>query len=142
MDNIKKLVDEVLTKGTLMSLATVDDGGLWVSDLLYVHDNAFNLYWISRIATRHSKAIVKHPEVAASVTVNIAKEPDAGVQIEGTAHKVTESVDEIVKLYQKKLDREEGALNSLHAWYRLTPTKIDLIYESLWGHEKKTLTLP
>lgn len=141
MDNIRKLVDEVLTRGTIMSLATVDDGGLWVSDLLYVHDKALNLYWISRTGTRHSKAIEKHPRVAASVTVNITKEPDAGVQIEGTAHKVTEGVDEIVKLYQKKLEREEGVLDSLHAWYRLTPTKIDLIYESLWGHEKKTLLL-
>ena len=51
--DIKRLIKEVLEKGYLMSLGTVDEGGVWVSDVIYVFDDEFNLYWISDPDTRH-----------------------------------------------------------------------------------------
>ena len=59
MTNIKSLITEVLEKGYLMSLATVDDGGVWVADVIFIYDDALNIYWMSDSDVRHSKAIVK-----------------------------------------------------------------------------------
>lgn len=43
-NKIKNLIKEVLDQGYLMSLATVDDGGVWVSDVIYIYDDNFNIY--------------------------------------------------------------------------------------------------
>ena len=67
MGDIRVRIEEVLTRGHLLSLATVDDGGPWVADLGYVHDNDLTLYWLSRKNRRHSIAIKKKAKVAASI---------------------------------------------------------------------------
>ncbi|MBI5153532.1 MAG: hypothetical protein HZA36_03695, partial [Parcubacteria group bacterium] len=51
--NIRELVMGVLDRGHLMSLATVDAGGVWVSDVIYIHDEELNLYWMSDTEVRH-----------------------------------------------------------------------------------------
>ena len=66
MTNVPKTVDlikEILEKCYLMSLATLDDGGVWVSDVIFVHDEDLNIYWISDPDVRHSKAIIKDNKV-------------------------------------------------------------------------------
>jgi uncharacterized protein YhbP (UPF0306 family) len=63
--DIKEKILEVLGKGHLMSLATVDNGGVWVSDVIYVYDDNLNIYWMSDPDVRHSQAIVKNSQVAA-----------------------------------------------------------------------------
>jgi len=40
--NLRKLVKQILDKGYLMSLATVDGSGPWVSDVIYVADDIAN----------------------------------------------------------------------------------------------------
>ena len=47
--DLKKLVREVLEKGYLMSLGICDSGGVWVSDVIYVHNDNFEIFWISHI---------------------------------------------------------------------------------------------
>ncbi len=47
--DIKQLIKEVLERGYLMSLGTVDDGGVWVSDVIYVFDDDFTMYWMSKL---------------------------------------------------------------------------------------------
>lgn len=42
-NNNRDLIKEVLEKGYLMSLATEDDGGVWVSDVIYIYDEKFNI---------------------------------------------------------------------------------------------------
>ena len=44
---LKQLIQEVLEKGYLMSLATLDDGGVWVADVIYIHDDDLNIFWMS-----------------------------------------------------------------------------------------------
>lgn len=60
MDTRKKVL-EILEKGYLMSLATVDEGGVWVADVIYVYDDAFTLYWMSSLEVRHSQALFQNP---------------------------------------------------------------------------------
>ena len=86
--NIKDLIKEVLEKGYLMSLATVDVGGVWVADVIYVHDDELNIYWISDSEIRHSEAILKNNKVAGAITVSGPGENNLGIQFEGLAEKI------------------------------------------------------
>lgn len=126
-----------------MSLGTVDDGGVWVADVIYVHDDSFNLYWLSQEDTRHSKAIAKNSKVGATITLERAFE---GLQIEGKAKKVTGALMKLARKHWKKSGKkppksESEILDPGESWYRLTPTKIELINEPLFGFEKKVVTI-
>ncbi len=144
MDN-RKLAESVLEKGYLMSLGTVDDGGVWVSDVIYVHDSEFNIYWISRGDTRHSKAIENNPNVAGTITVsNDPREKDLGLQIAGIAEKVDGylpilTVEYYIKRRRPLLKSAAEILKGGTSWYKLKPTMVELICEELFDHEKQII---
>lgn len=147
MDEIRNLVKEVLEQAYILSLATIDEGGLWVSDLVFVYDDQFNIYWLSAEDIRHSQAILKNNRVAASVTVsNNQGEDNIGLQLAGTVEKIDGDILAIAtkhRLKRKKPAPKLGEIleNNTLTWYKLKPTKIQLIYEPLWGFEKKDLNL-
>jgi len=146
MENkIKKIVKEVLEKGYLMSLGTTDDGGVWVCNVIYIYDEDFNLYWMSDPECRHSKAIMKNPKVAGTVTVNLPKENNLGIQFSGFAEKIDgDRYDLAKKHYAKRrkseLKETEDVLQG-DSWYILKPEKIELICEEFFGFEKQILDL-
>lgn len=142
MEDLKKLIKNILEKGYLLSLATVDESGPWVSDVIYVYDDNFAFFWISDEDTRHSQAILKNPKVAATITVsNKGGEDNIGLQIEGTAEKIDGEIYELAvkhRLKRNKQPPKEGeSFLEDESWYKFTPTKIEIIYEPLWGFTKK-----
>lgn len=145
MKEIGKLVLSVLEKGFLMSLATVDEDGPWVSDVVYVHDDKLNLYWLSESTTRHSKAIEDNSKVAATITVwQKQGDKNIGLQIAGRAIKIEGDILEMavkhrLKRNKKAPEKEGEILGANESWYCLKPTKIELIYEPLYGFNKKKL---
>lgn len=142
-NDIKKLIKEVLEKGYLMSLATVDDEGVWVADVIYIFDDDFNIHWMSKPNRRHSLAIEKNPKVAGTITVSGQGEDNMGIQFEGLAEKIEgQRYDLAVKHFFKRKkpmpkEKDNVLLGSL--WYVLKPTKIELICEKLFGFEKQKL---
>ncbi len=143
MEEVKNLVKEILEKGYVISLGTTDEGGVWVTDLVYVHDEEFNIYWFSYDNVRHSVALMKKPNVAGTITLSTStKDKDIGLQVEGIAEKVPDSNQKIALAYNAKKGRTTPwTLEEGQSWYRLKPSKIELIYEPLFGFEKKTLEL-
>jgi uncharacterized protein YhbP (UPF0306 family) len=145
MEDLKKLAQSILDQGHLMSLGTVDDGGVWVSDVIFVDDGKFNIYWISDPDVRHSQAILKNPKVGATITVSNPREPGVGLQIEGTAEKIEGGNLELEAKHLAKRGKprpiEAGQILEGDSWYRLIPTKIEIIYEPEFGYEKKKLEL-
>ncbi len=143
--NIEQLIQEVLEKGHVMSLATVDSGGVWVSDVIYIFDENFNLYWTSSEHVRHSKALAENNQLAGSITVNSKGEDNLGLQFAGMASRVEEDrYDLTIKHFAKrgKTAPPQGD-ESLKgkAWYMLTPNKIELINEKLFGFHKQKIEL-
>jgi len=142
-EKIPELVKGVLEKGHLISLATVDENGPWVSDLVYVFDDALNIYWLSMPNTRHSQAILKNPLVAGTITISTkSKVPIEAVQIAGTAEKIEGDMLDIANKHLTKRSyppttREGEILEGGKSWYKLTPNKIRLNYEPLFGREKQ-----
>lgn len=144
MENIKDLIAKVLEQGYLMSLGTADESGPWVSDVIFVYDKDWNIYWISEMGTRHSKAIEKTGKAAATITVsNDPGEDNVGLQIGGTARRIEGDILEMARAHRRKrkkpeLEKEGEILDEGESWYILKPTKIELIYEPLFGFDKKT----
>jgi uncharacterized protein YhbP (UPF0306 family) len=143
MDIRKIITEEVLSRGHLMSLATVDEGGPWVSDVVYVFDDDLNIYWISKVDARHSRAILKNPQVAGTITVsNAPQEKNVGIQFSGTAEKLEGDFTELAAKHLAKRgkpapDVGKSILGPGQAWYRIKPDLMELIYESLFGFEKQ-----
>lgn len=146
-DLIQKLAQDVFDKGYFLSLATMDDGGLWVSDVFYVADEEWNIYWLSAHDTRHSKAIEQNSVVAGTITITTTpQELSEALQIAGHAEKVEGKLNgEIEKLFLQKRGKEKKAeaerYNGGQSWYKFTPTKIRLSHQETFGLEKQDVGL-
>jgi len=141
--DIKQLIKEVLEKGYLMSLATIDDGGVWVSDVIYIHDDDLNIYWMSDSGVRHSKAMQQNNKIAGTITVSGVREDNLGIQFDGVAEKLDGNHHDLaIKHYQKRnkpTPLESDDVLDGDSWYVLKPKNIELICESLFGFDKKKL---
>ncbi|MDO8742122.1 MAG: pyridoxamine 5'-phosphate oxidase family protein [bacterium] len=143
---IKSRILEVLQSGHLMSLATSDENGLWVSDVVYIFDEDLNIYWMSDPDVHHSKSIVKNGQAAGTITIsNKSKGSNLGIQFSGIASKIDGPRYDLAKKHLKKRShpepKEEDDVLKGDSWYVLKPNKIDLIDEAQWGYDKKSLSL-
>src|SRR3989338_4075070 len=139
--DIKSKILEVLSHGHLMSLATVDDGGPWVADVVYVYDEGFSIYWMSDPEVRHSKAILENAQVAGTITIsNKSKEPNLGLQFTGKAEKIDGSRYDLAIKHRTKRGypepKETDDVLQSDSWYVLRPDKIELIDEENYGYKK------
>lgn len=147
MDEIKQLIKQVMDEAYVISLGTVDDGGVWVSDLVYVHDDELNIYWLSKPDTRRSRAIASNPNVAGSITKTTSRgEQGVGLQVAGVAEKLEGDVAELAEKHHMKTGKSMQeflgeAYDPGEVWYKLTPKKIELYYEPKFGFEKQTIEL-
>ncbi len=144
MKGTRELIIEILERGFLMSLATVDESGPWVSDVIYVYDDDLIIYWLSDIGRRHSKAIGGNPKTAATITLDADK--NIGLQIEGKSKKIEGDVFGMaikhrLKRKQPAPKKEGEILGPNESWYCLKPTKIEVIYGPLYGYDKRVLEL-
>lgn len=146
MENIPKtveLVKEVLDKSHLMSLATIDDGGVWVSDVIYVFDDKLNIYWMSDPDVRHSQAILKNQNVSGTITTSGPMEKDMGIQFSGIAEKIDGSRFDLAKKHYSKRGKPEPKetddILQGDSWYMIKPKFIQLTYEKLFGFDKQDL---
>jgi uncharacterized protein YhbP (UPF0306 family) len=139
---IKQLILDVLDKGYLLSLATADEAGVWACDVIYVHDDELNIYWMSAPDTRHSQAVLSHPQAAAVITVSGQGEENLGIQVEGMVEKIEgERLDLMEKHFAKRKKPVPEASESFlrgRSWYCLKPKRVDVICERLFGFEKRT----
>ncbi len=140
-----QLIKEVLDKSYLMSLATIDDGGVWVSDVIYVFDDELNIYWMSDPEARHSQAILKNNKVSGTITTSGPKEQNMGIQFSGVAEKIDGPRFDLAKKHYLKRNKPEPkeAEDVLQgdSWYMLKPKFIQLTYEKLFGFDKQDLEL-
>lgn len=144
-EELRALVLEVLEKGYLLSLGTHDEGGVWVADVSYVHDDNFNMYWASSPLVRHSKAIEATQEVAGTITVSSLGEDNLGIQLAGRAAKVEGLRHDLAEKYFAKkgapMPTDIEAFLKNRSWYVLCPDFIEVICERLYGFKKKKLIL-
>lgn len=144
--DVRACIQNILDTGHLMSLATTDEGGLWVADVIFIHDENLNLYWMSDPEVRHSRALLQNPHIAGTITVsNTSKEPNLGIQFVGTAEKIDGPRHDLaVKHLNKRgypAPREDEDVLDGDSWYVVRLNTIDLIDEENLGYEKETLRI-
>jgi uncharacterized protein YhbP (UPF0306 family) len=71
-----------------MTLAVHDEVGVWASDVIYVHDKEFNLYWMSDPDVRHSKVIRSNKKIAGTITACWDSNNKMEIQFIGSASKI------------------------------------------------------
>jgi uncharacterized protein YhbP (UPF0306 family) len=140
--NLEKLVQEVLRDGFVINLGTVDDDGSWVASVVYVFDEKLNLYWVFQPSTRHSAAITKNPKVAGNIVADFHTDKERALQVEGTAEVLSGTSIEREQELQKKrgmaMPSQAGEiLEGGYQWYKFIPTRIELIYNELFGYDRK-----
>lgn len=116
--DLKSLIEDYLKEGKLMQVATSKGNKPWVASVWYVHDEKWNLYFISKKHRRHSKEIIENPEVAGVIVTPHTKgsgEKVRGLQFNGVARETNgHEMDKANKLYKAKYElAEEIALEEL-----------------------------
>ena len=143
MVNVKERIKEVLEKGYLLSLATIDEGGLWVSDVRYVSDDDFTVYWMSDPNSRHSKAIEGNSQVACTIELNYNfGTPNLGLQFSGKAKKLSNlridlAIKYVTRRGKPKPSQISNILKNGYCWYELKPDFIELNDEENFGFDNK-----
>lgn len=144
-DKLKSLTAHVLETGYLFSLSTVDDEGHWVADVIYTYDDELNIYWMSKPWRRHSKAIDENgSSVAGAIALTQGPDdPDMGLQLSGKASQVEEipwsSVVRYFTKRKKPVPQSSEDFLGEHLWYKLVPSRIELIYQPEFGYERQTV---
>ena len=138
--DLKERAREVLATAHLMSLATLDEGGIWVADVVFIYDNDVKIYWMSDPGVRHSQAILKNHNVAGTITVsNKSKEPNLCIQFAGRAEKIDGARYDLALKHLAKRSyptpSETDDVLDGDSWYSLIPTKIRLIDEANFGFD-------
>lgn len=144
-DDLQALVHEVLRDGFVVNLGVADAEGPWVAPVVYVLDDAFDLYWISVPDCRHSQAIAQDPRVAATVIAAHDTDNERALQFTGRVDKVDGPLLEMEQRLQEKrglpIPHSPGEiLTDGYGWYRLTPDRFEIIYNTRFGYDRKTYT--
>ena len=133
----EEYVDEFLSLGQVLQLATSKNNSPWISTVYYVADSDRNIYWLSYPERRHSLEIAENPQVA--ITIAVKQDlPVIGMQAAGKVEVVNDAavVETILASYVKKYDGAgqdfhkrfvEG--KNKHQLYKLTPSMLVLFDE-------------
>lgn len=122
---------------------------MWVADVIFVYDDDFNFYWMSSPETRHSRAITESDAIAGTITKSTkSKEPNLGLQFEGTAEQLDGSQLHLIGKHTAKRQSlpaadEAGALLLLgsNKWYAAHPSKLHLIDELNFGFDRQEVLI-
>lgn len=140
-------IGDVLAKGYVLSLGTADEDGPWVSDVLYVCDADWSVYWASSPQSRHSKAIERLGQAAATVTISTGPgQKDLGVQMAGPASRRGRDLGpglvlKYLRKYRPGLSEVSTALIGGQDWYVLSPRYVVLVDQARYGFARQRVDL-
>ncbi len=137
MTDVKNDIKKYFDEAKMMQLATTRDNKPWVCNVWFVADNNLNIYWISSTTRRHSQEIQDNEHVAAAMCLvtDPSDTSKGGIQLEGTAHEVTNALEiaKALKLYAARgiftLDQVKKFMADAakpHRFYKITPARIVL----------------
>jgi len=149
---LKREIREFLDSHHVVSLATVADGAVHAASLMFAVED-FSLIWISGPDARHSRAIDRNAQVAATVAPDYESfRRIRGLQIAGRAHRLGHAGEaahagELLRRrfqFLRELQSAPAALRAAidrAAYYRLDPDTITLIDNTRGFGNKHTLRI-
>lgn len=125
--NVEQLIREYMPNVLHMSLATSEDGKPWICEVHFSFDDELNIYFRSRITTRHAQEIAKNPRVAGNIVEQhgMTDKPRC-VSFEGSAELLTDTNEDSVayKVVSERhnLGSEILDLEKFPPFYKITVT--------------------
>lgn len=138
MSHLQDHVLEYLDNHTTLNLATAGPAGLWAAAVLYVNDGVC-LYFTSVASTRHGVNLAGTHHAAGTINDECRSWTGMkGLQIEGEVAPVEDLVERtrVIADYLQRFPFAAGMWNGesdaariaadpgIHAFYRLTPTRV------------------
>jgi nitroimidazol reductase NimA-like FMN-containing flavoprotein (pyridoxamine 5'-phosphate oxidase superfamily) len=141
--DLRSLVHEVLRDGFAVNLGVSDASGPWIAPVVYVLDDAFDLYWISIADCRHSRAIADDPNIAAVVIATQDTDEERALQMSGRAVRIEGPMFALEQRLQAKrglpAPQSPGdILTDGYEWYKFTPDRFEITYNALFGYDRQT----
>ncbi|KKR76972.1 MAG: hypothetical protein UU21_C0001G0026 [Candidatus Levybacteria bacterium GW2011_GWA2_40_8] len=133
--NLRKLIKEYLQEAKMMQLATSLDNMPWICNVWFAADSDLNIYWFSSTTRKHSKDILKNPNVAAAIVLpQSPKDTPRGIQLKGTAKVLDDQkdVDKAIAVYKYRIFPMETIEKFMkdpefpHKFYKIKPSQIVL----------------
>lgn len=106
--------------------------------MYYASDDKLNIYWLSKLDTRHSRELAANPKASAAIPLDAdPSTPNVGLQVQGIAGYVGDpaEIEAAVRLYAKKFGNSEQFIQNIisgkdeHKLYKLQPSYIVLLDE-------------
>lgn len=112
MIDVEKIVREYIDKTVHMSLATVKDNKPWVCEVHFAYDDQLNLYFVSKMPTRHCIEIAANPYVAGNIVKQHGlEELPAGIYFEGVAEMLKDPTEDDISRYCSRLGRDKSEVS-------------------------------
>lgn len=108
--DVEKVIREYIDKTVHMSLGTATkDGKPWVCEVHFAYDNELNLYFVSKVSTRHCTEIAENPNVAGNIVrQHSLDEAPGGIYFEGTAQVLEDPSEAQIDSYCTRLKRDKS----------------------------------
>lgn len=109
--DVEQAIRKHIDRTVHMSLGTATPNGKpWVCEVHFAYDDKLNIYFVSKLTTRHCQEIVVNPNIAGNIVKqHPLEESPHGVYFEGTA-KAIEPSDDQLELYCSRLSRNKKEL--------------------------------
>lgn len=110
--DVETIVREYIDKTVHMSLGTATkDGKPWVCEVHFAYDDDLNLYFVSKLTTRHCIEIAENPNVAGNIVrQHPLDEPPGGIYFEGNARVLDSPSERQLDAYCTRLERDKDQL--------------------------------
>ena len=159
MHEVFKTIEPYIENVKLLVIASSDKNHPWIATVFYCYDEELNLYFLSRLARRHSQEIVRNKRVAVAIADQnqIFGNKMKGLQIEGTCIPLNgKEAKNAFELYKKRFVKVEGFMPEkslvryeesfskgevIHRVWKIIPTKIKIFDESRYGDVGKEFAL-
>lgn len=144
----REIASQAINQRKILQLATTKADTPWIVTVHFLADEAFNLYWISRMDRRHSQEIRGNAHAAATILVheNVAGEDwVTAITISGEAEELDGVDARVAKAYLEKLDKKPEEVESAASgqgqarFYRLKPNQISLFDNKNFPEEPKQI---
>lgn len=139
---LKHLVSAVMEDAYLATVATNDADGPWAAPVIFVADEQFNIYWLSKAGRRHSEAIAMYKKASAAIVASWQEDAERAIQMEGDAGRIDVPDISIVMAYCKKMGKPEpqspsDVIRDDLEWYHLAPSRLELLHTEKFGWDRQ-----
>jgi uncharacterized protein YhbP (UPF0306 family) len=131
-------IKEALDRTQIMAISTIGEDGSWTNPVQYYYSEKFELYFVSKMSTKHVQNILKDNRISVAI-FNPERFPGGGVlglQLKGTVKHLTDQA-EIDEANRVRGKQPSGEWNI----FKITPTELWCFDSRIFGEERRPVDM-